>query len=207
MTEYKFVKGEHSVQTVVKRSRFIASAFGEANEDEAIAFIEKTKKTYPDATHHCYAYIADEVGNAARFSDDGEPSGTAGQPILQVLKTHALRKTVIVVTRYFGGVKLGAGGLLAAYTDAAVQCLKTAKIAFKYPAQRLTVLCGYPQFAAIESILRDTDCAVENVDYRGEVAVSVVVKAGGQKNIVENILQKTAGAAKIDEGEFLYLEI
>lgn len=206
MTEYKFVKGEKRVETVVKRSRFIATAFGEADEDAAAAFIERMRKTFPDATHNCYAYIADETGNIARFSDDGEPQGTAGQPILQVLKKSGLKKTALCVTRYFGGIKLGASGLMAAYAQAAANCIEAAQTAVKYPAKELEIVCDYARFAAIEGTIRGGDCVSVGVDYGDTVTARVLVKDGAKKAFTDKILQKTAGAAKIKEGEFIYAE-
>ena len=115
MNGYRFIDGEYEIRYEVKRSVFIATAKGELDEDGAESFIKSVRKRYPDATHNCYAYVSDELGNRTRFSDDGEPGGTAGQPILEVLKKQGLVKSAVVVTRYFGGIKLGAGGLVGVF--------------------------------------------------------------------------------------------
>ena len=115
---YFCVKKETENETVIERSRFISYVKKCETEDDARAFLEEKRKAHPFATHNCYAYIT-ERGKIARFSDDGEPQGTAGQPILEVIKNKKLFDTIVVVTRYFGGIKLGAGGLVRAYSQGA----------------------------------------------------------------------------------------
>ena len=117
--EYLSVSGQFQSEFIVERSRFISYCDRVKSEEEARAFVEKIKKQNSLATHNCYAFIADETANLMRFSDDGEPQGTAGVPILDVIKNRNLRQTAVVVTRYFGGIKLGAGGLCRAYSRAA----------------------------------------------------------------------------------------
>ena len=108
------VNGENISETVIERSKFITRVKRISGEDEAREFIESVRKKHSDATHNCYAYVASEDGNLMKFSDDGEPQGTAGMPMLDVLRNKKIMMTVAVVTRYFGGVKLGAGGLVRA---------------------------------------------------------------------------------------------
>ena len=118
INSYFCVKKETENEMIIERSRFISYVKPCRTEEEARAFIEEKRKAHPFATHNCYAYIV-EMGSVARFSDDGEPQGTAGQPILEVIKSKNLKDTMVVVTRYFGGVKLGAGGLVRAYSQSA----------------------------------------------------------------------------------------
>ena len=125
MDEYKTVKQSLSASVVIERSKFIASVKSVASAEEANAFIESVKKEYSDATHNPYAYIT-ERGGYSKFSDDGEPSGTSGAPILESIKAAGLKDTCVVVTRYFGGIKLGTGGLARAYGGAASDVLKAA---------------------------------------------------------------------------------
>ena len=106
---YLSVSGEYENETVIERSRFICKVKRISGEDEAKAFVEEVRKTHSTATHNCYAYVASEDGNIMKFSDDGEPQGTAGMPILEVLRNRGIMMTAVVVTRYFGGIKLGAG--------------------------------------------------------------------------------------------------
>ena len=175
MKTIRVVSGEYQIENEIKRSRFIATAKGELNQDEAEAFVKSIKKKYPDATHNCYAYIADELGNIARFSDDGEPSGTAGQPIFDVIKKQGLVKTAIVVTRYFGGIKLGAGGLVGAYSGAAADVLKTAKIVEKKECRKIAFSCDYSLFPPLEKYFFKIDCKVINTRYDDGVAGELFV--------------------------------
>ena len=119
------VKSEFTREIVISRSRFICTLKPVSDAADAQEFIKSIRKRYPAATHYCYAYIANEGGTEQKFSDDGEPQGTAGQPMLEVLKKRATYKTAAVVTRYFGGIKLGAGGLVSAYTRSVAEALDT----------------------------------------------------------------------------------
>ncbi|MDE7300610.1 MAG: YigZ family protein, partial [Clostridia bacterium] len=123
MQSFLSVNGECVTEKVIEKSRFIATSRHVDGEEEAKAFIDEVRARYKDATHNCYAYVADDKGNFLRFSDDGEPQGTAGMPILEVIKNCNLKQTAVVVTRYFGGIKLGAGGLVRAYAGAAAENL------------------------------------------------------------------------------------
>ncbi len=115
-------------EIIIEKSRFICSIMPVDGEDEAKSFVSSIKNKYKDATHNCYAYVADEGGFYVKFSDDGEPQGTAGMPMLEVLKNRKLYRVAVVVTRYFGGIKLGAGGLVRAYSDSVCKGLDLANI-------------------------------------------------------------------------------
>ena len=141
MNGYLSVEEEAVCEYVVERSRFITHIAPVENEAAAKAYVEKIRKRHSLATHNCYAYVADEAGLKQKFSDDGEPQGTAGLPMLEVLKARGLKKCAVVVPRYFGGVKLGAGGLARAYAKAAADGANAAKIV-KY------VLCVFAETAA-----------------------------------------------------------
>ncbi|MDE7084622.1 MAG: YigZ family protein, partial [Clostridia bacterium] len=114
--KYKSVAGETVTEKIIEKSRFITVSRHICGDDEAKAFVAEISKKHADATHNCYAYVCDKLGNILRFSDDGEPQGTAGMPMLEVLRANGLCETAVVVTRYFGGIKLGAGGLVRAYS-------------------------------------------------------------------------------------------
>ncbi len=141
MKDYYSVEKEAVSEYTVERSRFITHIAPAENEEEAKAYVAKIRKAHSLATHNCYAYIADEAGLKQKFSDDGEPQGTAGLPMLEVLKARELKKCVAVVTRYFGGVKLGAGGLVRAYAKAVADGVLAAKIV-KY------TVCVFPKVTA-----------------------------------------------------------
>ena len=119
MIEYKTLAKAGSDEIIIEKSRFIGYCAPVSSEEEALEFIEKIKKKHYDATHNVFAYVVGLDNNIQRYNDDGEPSGTAGVPILEVIKKEDLRNVVIVVTRYFGGIKLGTGGLIRAYTKGA----------------------------------------------------------------------------------------
>ena len=128
MAEYLSASGESTVERVIEKSRFISYVQHVESEEEAKAYLNKLHELHPLATHICYAYIADKTGNFVRFSDDGEPQGTAGMPILGVLKAKKLFETLVAVVRYFGGIKLGAGGLTRAYANCAADGVNSAKV-------------------------------------------------------------------------------
>lgn len=123
MKEYTTLQGENTVEIVIEKSRFIATAINVDSVEQATDFIASKRKRYFDATHNCYAYV---IGDKAKFSDDGEPQGTAGMPIYECIKNSKIDHVCVVVTRYFGGIKLGAGGLVRAYSGSCAEALKSA---------------------------------------------------------------------------------
>ena len=125
--EYRSVVGEISVEKTIEKSRFLTYVAHTEGEEEARAYLAHVRALHPLATHVCFGYIADKIGNEQRFSDDGEPQGTAGMPILGVIKAQQLRETTVAVVRYFGGIKLGAGGLTRAYAGGAADGLQAAE--------------------------------------------------------------------------------
>lgn len=201
MRTIKVVDGEYTIENEIKRSRFIATAKGEVGQDEADAFVKSVKKKYSDATHNCYAYVADELGNVARFSDDGEPGGTAGQPILDVIKKQGLVRTAIVVTRYFGGIKLGAGGLVGAYSGAASDVLKIAKIATKKECKTVSFKTDYSTFANVNKFLMKAECKPLGFDYGDDVSGDVCVPLDIVEAFVEDISEVASGKIEIEIGE------
>lgn len=197
MRTYKFCDGEYEVRNEIKRSVFITTIKGELDREEAELFVKSVKKKYADATHNCYAYVGDELGNITRFSDDGEPSGTAGQPILDVLRKQNLVKTAIVVTRYFGGIKLGAGGLVGAYSSGASDAVNACKISCKVECAHLSFECDYPDFSVIDKHLRKSECAVENVVYGDRVSLDVFVPTDGEEGLRKQLCELSSGRVRI----------
>lgn len=197
MKEYKFVNGFFREEIEIKRSKFIASVCGGLDEDGCIEFISKIKKEFPDATHNCYAYVADEVGNVARFSDDSEPSGTAGQPMLDTLKKNGLFKTAVVVTRYFGGIKLGAAGLVGAYTQAVISCLSKCDIFVAKVAAKYRAVCSYSDYAALENSLARFG-NIDGVEYGDCVSFDFFCLAEYRAEFENAVSSKTAGRVKLE---------
>ena len=173
---YISVSGELSTEKVIERSRFITTSCHVESEDEARGFIARICGKYKDATHNCYAYIADPTGNAPRFSDDGEPSGTAGMPILDVIKNKKLFCTAVVVTRYFGGIKLGAGGLVRAYSGCAAENLDAAEKLNFLPCEEYRYTVGYESADICSRFFEKNDCELKNTEYSAEVSFTVAIK-------------------------------
>lgn len=196
MKSYCHIDGEYEFRCEIKRSLFIATVKGELDEEGAEAFVRAVRKRYPDATHNCYAYISDELGNMARFSDDGEPSGTAGQPILDVLKKQGLRRSAIVVTRYFGGIKLGAGGLVGAYSGTAAQAVKLAKISTKRECFKYIASVDYTYSAQLDKLARALECIVEDVNYDDGVKMTVYVPIDSEEKFLESVRELSLGSAQ-----------
>ena len=149
MSAYLTVNGEFENTIVIERSKFICSIKGISDEAEAKAYIEEIRKRYSLANHHTYAYIADDKGYIQKFSDNGEPQGTAGLPMLGVLKNRKIFKAVAVVTRFWGGIKLGAGGLVRAYSGSVAECLNKSDIKEIVDAFNFVIKCDYDVYARL----------------------------------------------------------
>lgn len=201
MKSYKYADGTFEAVYEIKRSKFIATVMGEVDGDSAETFVKNIKKKYADATHNCYAYIGDINGQATRFSDDGEPSGTAGQPILEVLRKKGLVRTAVVVTRYFGGIKLGAGGLVGAYTESAVLGIESAKIATKTKCTQIAISIDYPLYSSVEKLVWRNNWILESTDFGDGVVVKVWVKDDDVDTALAQIRETTLGRANCTLGD------
>lgn len=197
MKSYRFIDGEYEVKIEIKRSIFIATVKGELNAEEAEEFVKSVRKKYPDATHNCYAYVGDELGNMTRFSDDGEPSGTAGQPILDVLRKQNIVKSAIVVTRYFGGIKLGAGGLVGAYSDTASKGVKAGVISQKVLCDCIAVKADYPTFAILDKFIRKSGVVIDGVEYGQDVECKVYVPEDDVDAFKASLKELSGGKADV----------
>lgn len=168
---YKTVKQYGEAEIVIKRSRFIGHAKGVETEEEAVAFIEEIKQRHRMATHNCSAYMVGERDQHQKASDDGEPSGTAGKPILEVIKNQQLKNVVVVVTRYFGGIMLGAGGLVRAYTDGAVAGLAAARPIYRVLHTPVDVEIDYTWHGKVDNELRGKGIIVEDTQFTDKVTL------------------------------------
>lgn len=207
LQQYKTVAGYGEDMIVIERSRFIGYAQRVTTEEEATAFIAMIKKKHWDATHNCSAFVIGENDQIQRSSDDGEPSGTAGKPILECIKKNGVKDTVVVVTRYFGGIKLGAGGLVRAYTAGTVTALKAAKIVVHTLHQKISVNVDYHWWGKVENELRLTDQRVVGTDYTDRVTAHVLIPDGLQDDFIAGMVDLTNGQAKIERGEKEYVEV
>ena len=195
---YLTVDGVTENTVEIKRSKFIATLSHVESGEDAEAFVRAVRKRYPDATHNCYAYVADELGNETRFSDDGEPGGTAGQPMLEVLRKKGIVKAAVVVTRYFGGIKLGAGGLVAAYTDSVTEVLDAAGIRRMTECAEVTVECDYSDHSAIESALTRAGALRGEVVYGENVRSVWYAETDKSGELIELVSAKTLGKVRAE---------
>lgn len=190
-----------------KKSVFIANTAPVQTEEEALAFIESMKKKYWDARHNCYAYVIGQKAQIMRFSDDGEPSGTAGKPILEVLLGMEVRNLVVVVTRYFGGTLLGTGGLVRAYTQAAQAGMAASDIRTMRRGVVLNITTDYNGIGKIQYIMGQRNIAIEEPEYTDKVSLKVKVPCEDEKAISKEITEATAGKANIEsEGHIYFMQ-
>jgi len=205
--QYKTIAGYGEDDIIIERSRFIGYAQRVTTEEEASAFIAMIKKKHWDATHNCSAFVIGEHDQIQRSSDDGEPSGTAGKPILECIKKNGVKDTVVVVTRYFGGIKLGAGGLVRAYTAGTVTALKAARIVVHTLHQKISVQVDYTWWGKVENELRLGEHRVVGTDFTDKVTAHVLIPEGEQDAFVAGMIDLTNGQAQIELGEKEYVEV
>jgi uncharacterized YigZ family protein len=196
--------GEHEI--IIQKSRFIAHIKRAETEIEAQEFIQSLKKKYWDATHNCSAYIMGEHDQIQKANDDGEPSGTAGVPILEVLKKKKLKDTVVVITRYFGGIKLGAGGLIRAYGKATSEGLDSVGIVERRLVQVIHVNIDYTFLGKVERELRDSEYIIKEIQYLDSVQLAVYVKENLVHLFCDWMVELTNGKCEIKKGDIDYLE-
>lgn len=182
---------------VEKRSKFTARLWRVETPEQAMDRIREMRETYRDATHHCYAYILRE-GNLMRYSDDGEPQGTAGMPILEVLRHAGLVNVLCVVTRYFGGILLGTGGLVRAYTQGAKIAVAAAGLMCMSRCATLLIACPYSLLGAVQQVLPAQGCTVEDIDYGADVTLTVVQPEGGAQALDRALADATAGTVSAE---------
>ncbi|MDQ6600354.1 YigZ family protein [Bacillus salipaludis] len=206
LSRYYTVKesGEHEI--VIQKSRFIAHIKRVETEAAAQDFIQTIKKNHWDATHNCSAYLIGQNDQIQKANDDGEPSGTAGVPILEVLKKKNLKDTAVVVTRYFGGIKLGAGGLIRAYGKATSEGIAATGVVERKLMKVIHVTVDYTWLGKLENELRSSVYTLKEIHYLDTVDFEVFVEEGEIEQFSTWITEMTNGQAKISEGEILYLE-
>lgn len=200
MQEYLTPAGPGAGEYTEKRSRFLGRLRPVATEAEAQAYIAAVRREHYDARHTCFAYILRE-GGTVRYGDDGEPQGTAGQPILAVLSGAGLENVCCTVTRYFGGVLLGTGGLVRAYTAAAKAALADAGILRMAQWQGLTLRCAYSQFERIRSLLERWEAQVEDTAFGAEVCFSALIRADRTEDFAQALRECSAGSLVPELGE------
>ncbi len=196
-TSYKTILKPSQIEIIEKKSRFIGYAHPVINEHEAIEFVNSIKQKHRDATHNVYAYITRD-NNINRFTDDGEPSGTAGLPTLDAIRKANFTDTAVVVTRYFGGTLLGTGGLVKAYSMAAAAAIQAAEPVIKRLSKIYTVTCRYDLLGSVEYSLQNEGFSVENTEYTDKVCITVGVPFEKAELLEKNMVSVTCGSAKIE---------
>ena len=193
-TPYRTVTSENSFEITINRSVFRACLAPCRSKDEAQQVLDGLRSTYWDAVHHCYAYRIGEYGLESRMSDDGEPSGTAGKPILFTLQKANISDAIIVVVRYFGGVKLGVGPLARAYAEAAQGVIETSTLVEVRPLQRITVHCVYDDVSTVTRLLEDFGATFE-ASYSDAVSFDVTIDEETMASMLALLISRTSGRA------------
>lgn len=184
-----------------KKSRFIATVRPVESEDEAVSFINETKKKYWDARHNCSAFVIGKRQELTRCSDDGEPAGTAGRPMLDVLLKENIHNAAVVVTRYFGGVLLGTGGLVRAYQQATKAGLSASEIIDKKDGAVLFIRTDYTGIGRLQYLFAQEKITVMDTAYEADVLVKAVIPENDKKRIEKTIIEQTNGTAKLEWGD------
>jgi len=195
---------EGNAELVVKKSKFLAVAKPVSNEQEAHAIIEALKKKYWDAAHTVFAYQIGERNEIQRYSDDGEPSGTAGIPLLDILRGQSIQNAMIAVTRYFGGTLLGTGGLVRAYGHSGAEAVRSAEVIEKNLYESLKIFTDYTSFGKIQYAALQNEHIIQKVNYTEQVEMDVLVLTDAAGSFIKEIADLTAGQAQVEKGSPVY---
>ena len=199
--EYKTIARRYEASFIEKKSEFIGYLCPVQTEEQAAAFIEEIRAMHRKATHNCYAYILRE-NNAARHSDDGEPGGTAGVPIYEVLRKEGLTDVCCVVTRYFG-ILLGAGGLVRAYTKGAKDAVEAAQIKCMASAVKLLVTVDYELYGRLAQIFADFDARIADEQFADNVKITLFIREENAQKLTDKLIDSCSGAISVEELEKL----
>lgn len=203
---YRTVLKEASAEFIEKRSRFIASVKPVKSEEEALLFLDSLKKKYWDAKHNVYAYIIEE-NNIQRYSDDGEPAGTAGVPVLDMIKKEGLSNLVVVVTRYFGGILLGTGGLVHAYSKSAKLGVEAAEPIDMVLCRDVKIYLDYSLLGKVQNEILGKNLKITDTEYTDSIILSVRVPEENAESFKDYMIDKTNGKVEIKFGVTEYSKI
>ncbi len=203
--DYHTIQGYGESELIIQKSRFLTYVSRAETEQQAQDFINNIKEKHKSANHNCSAYIIGEHENIQKANDDGEPSGTAGVPMLEVLKKQGLQDTVVVVTRYFGGIKLGGGGLIRAYGKATTEGIDAAKVVERKLHHLMKISIDYTWLGKVENEVRNSVYPLKEINYADLVEVMVFTKADEEETFIDWMAEMTNGQAKVElvEKEFL----
>lgn len=205
MRSYRTIAGPAEAEVIIKKSRFIGQAIPAACEEEAAAFVTQVKKKHREAAHNCHAWIIDPLNQ--RSNDDGEPSGTAGRPMLEVLRKEDLEHVAVVVTRYFGGILLGANGLVRAYGQACKAALEVAGMGRQHPFKKLTATVDYTLYGKLENQLRERQIKVLDTVFTDTVSVTLGLPLEQVRPVTDWLVDLSAAQAVLEPGEEYYFFI
>ena len=201
---YKTLREENSAEFIINKSRFIGYGCPCQTEEEALAFLARIRQRHKDATHNCYAYIIGLNSGVMRYSDDGEPGGTAGMPIIEVMKARGVVNCAVVVTRYFGGVLLGAGGLVRAYAQGSKVALDAAGVVQMEKSARHMIEVDYSTWQRLEYFLRSAPAIVLGTEFTDRVLCTLMVRCTDEERLLAEIARVTDGRAETLEDGTLY---
>lgn len=203
---YFTVKGYGESEIIISKSRFLTYVERVETEEEAILFIDKIKKMHASATHNCSCYMIGEHDQIQKANDDGEPSGTAGVPMLEVLKKQGLKDTVVVVTRYFGGIKLGGGGLIRAYSKATTEGIAAAQVVERKLHYLMKIGIDYVWLGKVENEIRGSHYLLHDIQYAQNVEIYVHVLKEEEQTFIDWITELTNGQAVVTQEDALFIE-
>ena len=204
MNPYKTLLAEKTAEYVVQKSRFLGLAAPVQTEEEALALLRRVREEHRTANHHCYAYILGQNAGVMRYSDDGEPGGTAGMPILEVLRARGVVNCAVVVTRYFGGILLGAGGLTRAYSHSCALAVEAAGVCEMLPTQRWLCEVAYPLWDRVQHALRGLPVRLENTVFTTSVQFELLTRTVDADALLDTLARVTDGRAETLMLEELY---
>lgn len=190
---YKTLRQSASDEFIINKSRFIGYGSPAQTEEEALAFLKGIREKHKDATHNCYAYVIGRNAGIMRYSDDGEPGGTAGLPIMEVLKAQGVVNCCVVVTRYFGGILLGAGGLVRAYTQGCVAALKASGVVVMEPSQQYLCEVGYPLWDKVQYALKSLPVQLMGSEFTTAVTFTLLVREKDAQQVLDTLTRVTDG--------------
>lgn len=206
LNSYRTIKEDGMHEIIIRKSRFICHLKRTKTEEEALEFIDGIKKEHWKATHNCSAYLIGERDEIQRAHDDGEPSGTAGVPMLEVLKKKELKDVTAVVTRYFGGIKLGAGGLIRAYGGAVNDAIKEIGVIERRLQQEIRLTVAYPLSGKLENSLRESDYTLHDTEYTDKVTFVCLVDEDKTDTFKEETTEWLSAQGEYELGEKIYTE-
>ena len=204
MTSYKTIRQRAQDEFIVNKSRFIGYACPCETEEEALAFLKEIREKHRDATHNCYAYAIGANAGIMRYSDDGEPGGTAGLPMMEVLKSRGVVNCCVVVTRYFGGVLLGAGGLVRAYTKGCAIALNAAQVSVMEKTARVLFDVPYPLWDKFSYALQSLPVLLESSQFQASVDATLMIREKDMVSVCDKLVSLTDGKAEYLQSDELF---